>query len=71
MQFGYTNPNDSEGIMDLVSNGTQIILFITGRGSVIGGPVAPLIKITGNSRTCPGAWKMDRTSKPSGRVLTG
>ena len=51
MQFGYTNPNDSEGIMDLISGGSHIVLFVTGRGSVIGSPIAPLIKITGNSRT--------------------
>lgn len=51
MQFGYTNPNDSEGIIDLIAAGCQIVLFITGRGSVIGAPVAPLIKITGNHRT--------------------
>ncbi len=51
MQFGYTNPNDTEGIMDLVSGGSQIVLFVTGRGSVIGSPVAPLVKVTGNSRT--------------------
>jgi len=51
MQFGYTNPNDSEGIMDLISAGSQIVLFITGRGSVIGSPVAPLVKVTGNSET--------------------
>lgn len=51
MQFGYTNPNDSEGIMDLISAGCHIVLFVTGRGSVIGSPVAPLIKITGNAET--------------------
>lgn len=51
MQFGYTNPNDTEGIMDLISCGAQIVLFVTGRGSVIGSPVAPLIKVTGNSAT--------------------
>jgi altronate hydrolase len=51
MQFGYTNPNDTEGIMDLISVGAHIVLFVTGRGSVIGSPVAPLIKVTGNSRT--------------------
>jgi altronate dehydratase large subunit len=51
MGFGYTNPNDTEGIMDLISGGAQIILFITGRGSVIGAPIAPLIKITGNRQT--------------------
>ena len=51
LQFGYTNPNDTEGIMDLISAGAQVILFVTGRGSVIGSPIAPLIKITGNSKT--------------------
>lgn len=51
MQFGYTNPNDSEGIMDLISGGSHIVLFVTGRGSVIGSPISPLIKITGNRRT--------------------
>jgi altronate hydrolase len=51
MQFGYTNPNDTEGIMDLIAAGAQIVLFITGRGSVIGSAVAPLIKVTGNART--------------------
>ena len=51
MQFGYTNPNDTEGIMDLIAAGAQIVLFVTGRGSVIGSPIAPLIKVTGNTRT--------------------
>src|SRR5690606_25006210 len=51
LQFGYTNPNDTEGLMDLISAGAQVVLFITGRGSVIGSPVAPLIKVTGNSAT--------------------
>ena len=32
MQFGYTNPNDTEGIIDLISAGAQIVLFVTGRG---------------------------------------
>jgi altronate hydrolase len=69
MQFGYTNPNDTEGIMDLISAGAQIILFVTGRGSVIGSPIAPLIKITGNSATYRAmAEDMDFDA---GRVLTG
>jgi altronate hydrolase len=51
MQFGYTNPNDTEGIMDLISAGSQIVLFVTGRGSVIGSPISPLVKVTGNTQT--------------------
>jgi altronate hydrolase len=51
MQFGYTNPNDTEGIMDLISTGAHLVMFVTGRGSVIGSPISPLIKVTGNART--------------------
>jgi altronate hydrolase len=69
MQFGYTNPNDTEGIMDLISVGAQIVLFVTGRGSVIGSPIAPLIKITGNSSTF-NAMQEDMDFDASG-VLTG
>ena len=69
MQFGYTNPNDTEGLMDLISTGSQLVLFVTGRGSVIGSPIAPLIKITGNSATYRAmAEDMDFDA---GRVLTG
>jgi altronate dehydratase large subunit len=69
MQFGYTNPNDTEGLMDLISAGSQIVLFVTGRGSVIGSPVAPLIKITGNSATFR-AMEEDMDFD-AGRVLSG
>ena len=69
MQFGYTNPNDTEGIMDLISAGAQIVLFVTGRGSVIGSPVAPLIKVTGNSATFR-AMREDMDFD-AGRVLAG
>ncbi len=69
MQFGYTNPNDTEGIMDLISAGSHIILFITGRGSVIGSPIAPLVKITGNSQTYRNL--ADDIDFDAGRLLSG
>jgi altronate hydrolase len=69
MQFGYTNPNDTEGIMDLISVGSQILLFVTGRGSVIGAPVAPLVKITGNAETYRNL--ADDIDFNAGRLLTG
>jgi len=69
MQFGYTNPNDTEGIMDLISVGSQIVLFVTGRGSVIGSPVAPLVKVTGNSQTF--ARMEEDMDFDAGRVLSG
>jgi altronate hydrolase len=69
MQFGYTNPNDTEGLMDLISAGSQIVLFVTGRGSVIGSPITPLIKITGNSATFRAL--QEDMDFDAGRVLSG
>ncbi len=51
MQYGITNPNDNEGIMDLISCGCHIVFLVTGRGNVVGSAVSPVIKITGNSET--------------------
>ena len=45
MQFGITNPNDNEGLMDLASCGAHIVFLVTGRGNVVGSAVAPCIKI--------------------------
>ncbi|MCX5672188.1 MAG: UxaA family hydrolase [Planctomycetota bacterium] len=69
MQFGYTNPNDSEGIMDLMAAGAQVVLFVTGRGSVIGSPIAPLVKITGNAQTF--RRMQEDMDFDASRVLTG
>ena len=51
MQFGITNPNDNEGLMDLISCGAHIVFLVTGRGNVVGSAVSPCIKITGNEAT--------------------
>lgn len=51
MQFGITNPNDNEGLMDLISCNAHIVFLVTGRGNVVGSAVSPCIKITGNHRT--------------------
>lgn len=51
MGFGYTNPNDSEGLIDLISCGCQLVFLVTGRGNVVGSAVSPVFKITGNSGT--------------------
>lgn len=51
MQFGITNPNDNEGLMDLVSSGAHMVFLVTGRGNVVGSAVSPCIKITGNRET--------------------
>ena len=50
-QFGISNPNDSEGLIDLISCGAHIVFLVTGRGNVVGSAVSPCIKITGNHQT--------------------
>jgi len=49
--FGYSNPNDSEGILALISCGAHLVLFSTGRGSVIGSVISPVLKVCGNPKT--------------------
>jgi altronate dehydratase large subunit len=42
---------DVESVTGMVAGGAQIVLFTTGLGTPTGNPVAPVLKITGNSRT--------------------
>jgi altronate hydrolase len=37
--------------MDMITAGCQLVILVTGRGSVVGSAVAPLLKITGNEET--------------------
>jgi altronate hydrolase len=69
MQFGYTNPNDTEGLMDLISAGSHLVFYTTGCGSVTGSAVAPSVKVTGNSRTY--ARMTGDMDFDAGRVLSG
>lgn len=42
---------DIESITGMLAGGAQVVIFTTGRGTPTGSPIAPVIKITGNSRT--------------------
>jgi len=42
---------DPESVTGIVAAGAQIVAFTTGRGTPLGSPVAPVIKITGNPKT--------------------
>jgi altronate dehydratase large subunit len=46
-----TPGQDVESITGMVAGGCTVIIFTTGRGTPTGCPIAPVIKITGNSRT--------------------
>jgi altronate dehydratase large subunit len=60
---------DVESVTGMVAAGAQICLFTTGRGTPVGNPVAPVIKITGN----PGTFRRmaDNIDVNAGEVLEG
>jgi len=68
-RWGFPNINDNAEIAELISCGAHLILFTTGRGSVVGSAVAPVIKICANPET------YERMSEDmdvdAGRILTG
>ena len=41
---------DVESVTGMLAGGSQVILFTTGRGTPVGAPIAPVIKITGNPK---------------------
>lgn len=42
---------DLESVSGMLAAGAQVIVFTTGRGTPIGTPIAPVIKVTGNPQT--------------------
>ncbi len=49
--FGWPNANDNVEITELIACGAHVVLFSTGRGSVVGSAVSPVIKICANPQT--------------------
>ena len=46
-----TPGNDASSIAGMLAGGAQIVVFSSGRGTPLGAPIAPVIKITGNAAT--------------------
>ena len=46
-----TPGHDSESVTGMTAAGAQVVLFSTGRGTPLGAPVAPAIKLTANPHT--------------------
>ena len=51
VRFGFPNISDNAEIVELISCGAHLTLFTTGRGSVVGSAISPVIKICANPDT--------------------
>ena len=69
VRFGFPNINDNAEIAELIACGAQVILFSTGRGSVVGSAIAPVIKVCANPETYK---RMEEDMDvDAGRILEG
>ncbi|MGE3291298.1 MAG: UxaA family hydrolase [Geminicoccaceae bacterium] len=68
-RFGFPNINDNTEIAELIACGSHLVLFSTGRGSVVGSAISPVIKVCAN----PGTWRRmgEDMDVDAGRVLMG
>ena len=67
--FGFPNINDNAEIAELIACGSQVILFSTGRGSVVGSAISPVVKVCAN----PGTYRRmaEDMDVDAGRILEG
>ena len=69
VRFGFPNINDKAEIAELIACGSHLILFSTGRGSVVGSAISPVIKICANPQTF--RRMADDMDINAGRILEG
>ena len=68
-RFGFPNVADNAEIVELIASGCHAILFTTGRGSVVGSAIAPVIKICANPETYRNL--ADDMDVNAGRIIEG
>ncbi|WP_430469462.1 UxaA family hydrolase [Thalassospira lucentensis] len=51
VRFGFPNISDNAEIVEMIASGAHMTLFVTGRGSVVGSAISPVIKICANPDT--------------------
>ncbi|MDP4643820.1 MAG: UxaA family hydrolase [Opitutales bacterium] len=69
VRFGFPNINDNAEIAELIACGSHIILFATGRGSVVGSVISPVVKVCANPETY--RHMSDDMDINAGRILEG
>ena len=68
-RFGFPNISDNAEIAELIACGSHVILFSTGRGSVVGSAISPVIKVCANPHTYKRM--SDDMDVDAGRILEG
>ena len=68
-RFGFPNIADNAEIVELIASGCHMILFTTGRGSVVGSAISPVIKICANPDTYKNM--ADDMDVNAGRIIDG
>jgi altronate hydrolase len=68
-RFGFPNISDNAEIVELIACGAHVTLFTTGRGSVVGSAISPVIKVCANPTTYERL--ADDMDVNAGRILTG
>ncbi|MEQ8696118.1 MAG: UxaA family hydrolase [Bauldia litoralis] len=69
VRFGFPNINDNAEIAELIACGCHAVLFVTGRGSVVGSAIAPVVKVCANPETY--RRMSDDMDVDAGRILEG
>ncbi len=69
VRFGFPNISDNAEIVELIACGCHLTLFTTGRGSVVGSAISPVIKICANPDTY--RRMSDDMDINAGRILEG
>lgn len=68
-RFGFPNIADNAEIVEMIASGCHLTLFTTGRGSVVGSAISPVIKVCANPETYQRlSADMDVNA---GKILTG
>ncbi|UTF59159.1 UxaA family hydrolase [Gilvimarinus sp. DA14] len=68
-RFGFPNISDNAEIVEMIACGCHLTLFTTGRGSVVGSAISPVIKICANPDTYQRL--ADDMDINAGKILTG
>ena len=68
-RFGFPNIADNAEIVELIASGSHLILFTTGRGSVVGSAISPVIKICANPETYSNM--VDDMDINAGKIIDG